>query len=731
MRRFRNRTEVVAQIPEASVRGSIDRAHAGLISGWLECPACDGSLTDLTVRINGTPTEGLLTSTPRPDVPGGQGFLLRFTPEEPVADVPVQVGIQCSIHEGSAIERVIDPQDWQSPALGQIESASWPVISGWVVVLSPSDDALMLEITGFPPVDVQATTLRTDVQPFLGSQGLAGFSTDVGNALGYAVLDGSVVRLTRGGRTLDAAEVSGSPLGDAAGSCIPSDMSFRTNADGVDDTQLAELLTRFHAAPVRGDGEGWLAILEGIGILDHSTPTRQWAECLTAAGLSPDAVASWLAIRAIRGLRVPVLDPLPASLSEQLHGPSADALPPRVQGWNEGVLSVRPAATVSLHHDPSHAAPDRVCVAGLTTHKSGLGQHAQRSITALDRVGLHACSEPFFPAPGGWNPRLSLSPDATSAMRDHAVLLHVPMDRLVPTLAAQPALLASRRVIAFYYWETEVIPRQLLRSLDLVDEAWVATEFVARAFRQVTDTPVTVVGNAVDVSEVETVSRAELDIAEDAFVIHFSFDANSTVARKNPSAAIDAFHEAFDGDPDAVFILKVRNMHQAENLARHGDPHARGMLARLREDPGIRLVTDEWSHARSLGLIQLADCYISLHRSEGYGYGMAEAMALGTPVVATDYSGNVDFLSPDRGWLVPYDMVDVLPEEYFFWEPEMAWADADTHAAAEQLRAVRGGVGVAERVGAARAHISPEASLAALGSRYRHALNRADDGYKP
>ncbi len=87
----------------------------------------------------------------------------------------------------------------------------------------------------------------------------------------------------------------------------------------------------------------------------------------------------------------------------------------------------------------------------------------------------------------------------------------------------------------------------------------------------------------------------------------------------------------------------------------------------------------------------MADCFISLHRSEGFGYAVAEAMALGTPVVATDYSGSTDFLSEKEGWPVAYELTDVLPEEYFYWEPGMQWAEARVEDAARALREVRDG----------------------------------------
>ena len=87
-------------------------------------------------------------------------------------------------------------------------------------------------------------------------------------------------------------------------------------------------------------------------------------------------------------------------------------------------------------------------------------------------------------------------------LRDHDVLLHLPIDRVVQSLAAQPALLASPRIIGYFMWETAVVPRQLHRPLSLVDEIWTATEFVANGYRAMTDTPVRVTGHAVDVDSV-------------------------------------------------------------------------------------------------------------------------------------------------------------------------------------------------------------------------------------
>ncbi len=722
-------TRVAGRVASSSeVLGAIERAHQGIVSGWLLCQGCAPEPAPLVLRVDGRVTTGRMSATPRPDVPGGIGFLLRFPGLPALAAEPVTVEIRCEAHQDTRVERVVKAEDWNIPALGQIENVTWPVVSGWLAVFdaSPREGGATLVIPGLPAVTVQASVPRPDVRAFLGEERVSGFHVDMGDALGYAVPDGSVMRFVLGGKTLHEVVISGSPIGDGSGSCLER---LRLDPDGADDELIGSLSQRFGSTSLTAVNRdrmatgNWLETLEAIGFQDHSASTRQWAEYLADKGLPQDVTAAWLALRAVRGSRVPALNPLPDDLARRLERSPSEGLPERVLAWREEVLSSGLLPDKGAPSALAMPVVDRVCVTGLVQHRSGLGQNANHSIGALELAGIHACAEPFFPDPGGWNRRLGPGRDAAAVMAEHAVLLHLPIDRVVQSLAAQPALLASPRVIGYFMWETAVIPRQLHRSLGLVDEIWTATHFVADAYRRVTDTPVKVTGHAVDVSGAETLTRAELAIADDAFVTHCSFDANSTVARKNPNAAIDAFRLAFDTDPDAIFVLKVRNMQQAEHLARTGDPHARGLMRRIEEDPRIRLVTGEWSRGRTLGLIQLADCYISLHRSEGYGYAIAEAMALGTPVVATDYSGSTDFLSAREGWPVPYELIDVLPEEYFYWQPGMQWAEASVSEAAASLTAVRHGIDVTERISAAEARVAAQASLDALRDRYVLSLN--------
>jgi glycosyltransferase involved in cell wall biosynthesis len=152
-------------------------------------------------------------------------------------------------------------------------------------------------------------------------------------------------------------------------------------------------------------------------------------------------------------------------------------------------------------------------------------------------------------------------------------------------------------------------------------------------------------------------------------------------------AAIRAFREAFPDDQTVQLVIKT---HNASTLnASETSPDWRYILDACEADPRICLIDRTMSHEAVLRLIAGADCYVSLHRSEGFGLGMLEAMQLGTPVVCTGYSGNVDFCTPETAWLVGYDEVSPKAGEYAYVGPDHLWAEPRHASAVEILRSVR------------------------------------------
>ena len=201
--------------------------------------------------------------------------------------------------------------------------------------------------------------------------------------------------------------------------------------------------------------------------------------------------------------------------------------------------------------------------------------------------------------------------------------------------------------------------------------------------QRVTEKPVRKIPHAIDVSLQRPYCRAKFDLPEDGFLFLFSFDFKSFAERKNPWAVIEAFQSAFmqHSSPVGLVVKCFQGSQFPEKL---------GMLLELAAaDPRIIIIDKLLSREDVTGLQSVCDAYVSLHRSEGLGLGMAECMALGKPVIATAYSGNLEFMTPENSCLVDYTMIPVKPGEYIDYEPCWLWADADIgHAAATMRRVV-------------------------------------------
>lgn len=264
----------------------------------------------------------------------------------------------------------------------------------------------------------------------------------------------------------------------------------------------------------------------------------------------------------------------------------------------------------------------------------------------------------------------------------------------------QPALehigaerLRGKRLIACWFWELQDIPHDWLESIKLVDEIMVASEFVKEAFERVTDKPVFRVPLPLSPVPDSGLQRSDFGLPEDAFVFLCSFDFNSWVDRKNPFAVIEAFRRAFpDGGDNVRLMVKTSNAH------RHPDKFLR-LLTASAQDPRIVVRDEVIDRAHVCALQRCADVYVSLHRAEGFGLGLAECMAMGKPIIGTAWSGNLDFMDADNSCLVGYRLVPVGEGEYP--HPQGAhWAEADVDEAAAHMRKLAGSPQFARELGA-------------------------------
>ena len=281
---------------------------------------------------------------------------------------------------------------------------------------------------------------------------------------------------------------------------------------------------------------------------------------------------------------------------------------------------------------------------------------------------------------------------------------------------------AGHRNVGFWVWELERFPRDWYGAFDLVDEVWVPTEFVRTAIGADTRKPVLRMPKAIEFDAPSGMDRAHFGLPQDEFVFLFSYDFNSFAARKNPEAVIAAFRHAFVGD-----VRGVRLLVKSTNGGRFPD-QLEALRQIVGDDPRIEIRDGFLSREEMFGLQNTIDCYVSLHRSEGFGLGMAECMYLGKPVIATGYSGNLDFMDRDNSLLVDYKMIPLRDGDYPYWQGQH-WADPDVDHAARLMRQVFEEPGFARGIGiAAAASIRRSNSKAVCGAAVTARLQEIEAG---
>lgn len=267
--------------------------------------------------------------------------------------------------------------------------------------------------------------------------------------------------------------------------------------------------------------------------------------------------------------------------------------------------------------------------------------------------------------------------------------------------------------VGIWGWETNTIPERWQRAFALVDEIWVYSRFMAENIGAAAPVPVVALPPPVT-APAQAAAPLRLGVA-DGFLFLFVFDYLSTIQRKNPVGLIEAFKTAFAPGEGPQLLIKtingpLRPLAEEEVLwAAHGRPD-------------VHVIDRSLTAEQLNGVMAACDCYVSLHRSEGFGLTMAEAMAIGKPVIATGYSGNVDFMNAENSYLVDYTIGRVGPECEIY-PPEGEWAQPSVEHAAALMRGVVEDREGAARVGArARSDIARTLSPQATGAAMRRRL---------
>jgi glycosyltransferase involved in cell wall biosynthesis len=233
----------------------------------------------------------------------------------------------------------------------------------------------------------------------------------------------------------------------------------------------------------------------------------------------------------------------------------------------------------------------------------------------------------------------------------------------------------GHRNIAHLAWEQHIGTHYWRDIFAEYDQIWAVSDFAAESLSAILQRAVHTAPNVVDTTAFPPPSTKEAHAIDPrVFTFLFIYDAISSTERKNPEGAIDAFRKAFRGDDRVRLIIKASSAR-------------RQLLAKVGSDPRIEVRVEQLDRDALCGLISASDCYVSLHRGEGFGYTCAEAMAYGKPVIATAYSGNMQFMNDANSYLVRYREIEVeVPEGPF--QRGSLWADPDLTHAAELMRFV-------------------------------------------
>lgn len=349
-------------------------------------------------------------------------------------------------------------------------------------------------------------------------------------------------------------------------------------------------------------------------------------------------------------------------------------------------------------------------VIGYLRAESGVAEAARTTLRACRAAGVPAAAIEYARAapsrmqeavPGGF----ARSPEFG------VTLLHLNADQSAYAIADHADALTGKYRIASWNWELPEFPGAWPEAERQLDEVWAPSTFCAEAFRRRLAIPVTHMPYAIDVPVPSDVGREALGLQRDAFVFLFVFDAFSVPARKNPMAVVDAYARvrAMARRPTQL-VLKVINA--ASDVAL-----ARDLQQAAAADASLVLIDRYLERPELNALMHAADAYVSLHRSEGFGFTIAEAMALGKPVVATGWSGNMDFMTRENSCPVGYTLV-TLERDHGPYTRGQRWADPDVaHAAAQMTRLITD-EGMAGALGARAARdIQAQLSPLAVGRR--------------
>jgi glycosyltransferase involved in cell wall biosynthesis len=374
---------------------------------------------------------------------------------------------------------------------------------------------------------------------------------------------------------------------------------------------------------------------------------------------------------------------------------------------------------LSNNNCESSERDERVRIVGHPFDPIGMGQLVRSVWHSLTDAGVNPLMIDIWENPSVPDREYadSLGSAITKELGTRLNIFCINGDQVAPTLEK----LRDRRLfsrgshnVIYPAWELERYPAEWAKQLSHFNEVWAMSKFTQQSISKVVDIPVIHMPLACEVKHRALRSRRNFGIRDSAYVFLFAFDFLSYVERKNPFAVVEAFRLLITVRPfdDLVLVIKTNNSDRQTEMKKRFD----AAIAPLRDR--IIVIDNILTDLEMKSLMWLCDSFVSLHRSEGFGFGPAEAMALAKPVIATAYSGNMEYCNRETALLVPFTLIPLRSGEYPHWQGQH-WADPDVDSATHYMRKLVDNPGWGRKLGqSARAYITKKLSYLAVGQLY-------------
>jgi hypothetical protein len=359
------------------------------------------------------------------------------------------------------------------------------------------------------------------------------------------------------------------------------------------------------------------------------------------------------------------------------------------------------AADRELHHrDPP--AGFGVNVIGHVTAGVGLGVAARNTISALRAAGVPVAvvdvELPGLPPVDLTHSDVQLADPSAMRLPHPVTVVHTDPESAAAVWRTRPTWFEHTLNAIVPFWELPTVPESWVPLLDTYDALLAPTRHIANAIINVSRTRVYDFPMVATVDGTDTAARPDFEIPEDKVVFAATWDTNSGAMRKNGVGVLRAFAAALAFGADAMLVVKLTNPESAP------DPLLARELQRI--PPGrVQVISDYLPHGRVLSLYAACDAFVSLHRAEGLGLAMQEAMLLGKPVIATAWSGNMDFMDDTCALLVDFTFTPVRDNPQPYAAPTIiqpqVWAEPDRLDAAQKMHRLATDPALRERLGLA------------------------------